>query len=75
VKVKAKFVIGDRKEGYDVVRVDRKTEPWEARVWKNGSIRRRDGFNTQREAINYCHSRYRGFRSTGLKVHLRSRRS
>lgn len=71
----SKFVIGNRQQGYDVIRVDRKCEPWDARVWSAGRIARRDGFDTQREAINYCHARYRGHKAKGLVVHLRSRRS
>jgi hypothetical protein len=66
------FVIGDRKEGYDIVKLERKSEPWESRVWDNNRIVRHDSFATRRDAINYCHHRYRGHRATGLKIHLRS---
>ncbi len=68
------FIIGDRKEGYDVVKLDRKKFSWESRVWNNGRIARHDRFETKREAINYCHSRYREHHAKGLKIHIRRRK-
>jgi len=67
------FIIGDKSEGYDVVKKRRKTEPWESRVWVLGWMARRDGHDTQREAINYCHARYRAHAVSGLKIHVRRR--
>lgn len=69
------FVIGDKKEGYDIVKRQRKTEPWESRVWDGNRIARRDGHDTRKAAIIYCHQRYRAHRGTGLKIHIRRPRA
>ena len=65
------FVIGDKKEGYDIVKRERKTEPWESRVWLGGRIVRADTHDTKAKAVNYCHDRYGSSRESGLKVHIR----
>jgi hypothetical protein len=81
--VKSVFIIGDRKEGYAVKaipghgltliqRIQRGKALWESQVWLKGKIVRRDSHRAIREAINYCHQRYRSHQRTGLKVHFRS---
>lgn len=68
------FVIGDKHEGYDVVKVDRKREPWESRVWENNRIMRRDSHDSRKMAILYCYGRYSSHRMTGLKRHIKKPR-
>ncbi len=69
------FIIGDKKEGYDVVAKGTKVFPWVSRVWDGYRIARHDSFKTRREAVLYCHGRYSSHRVSGLKIHERKPRS
>jgi hypothetical protein len=69
--MKPTFVIGDQSEGYDIVKRDRKLEPWESRVWLDRRIVRTDRHDTRDWAVRYCHSRYKFNRGKGLSIHIR----
>ena len=49
------FIIGNRRSGFAVKKLDRKKKPWEGQVWSKGKMVWRDSFETREQAEKYMH--------------------
>jgi len=60
-----KWLYGNKKRGYSLTKLNRKSEPWKSQIWFEGRICRTDRHETKNDALEYIkgrRSRYGGAR-------------